>query len=196
MTRRGRETFDVDIFDEIVELIPRLPRDPDRPFPPPGAEDWMFRVFEMRTGLEIPPDLRRWLTYINGAIIGPGGIHGISAQNDYTTIEAILQIFPNWVEKGWFPVGSDGCGNLYVLTIRPEDGPGTPVFFIETISDPDSPSYVVASDLFHFLRAYFKEDLGEQGWPCDPSTVLRDDPALADYRTYPKCWEADDWGDR
>lgn len=93
-------------------------------------------------------------------------------------------------------MGADGCGDYYVLATRPEDGPGTPVFFVEPIRDPDSPGYVVASDLFHFLRAYFKSDLGERGWPCEPKTVLQDDPALADHRTYPKCWEADEWGDR
>jgi hypothetical protein len=105
-------------------------------------------------------------------------------------MEVILKIFPNWIGKGWIPVGGDGCGNYYVLATRPEDGPGRPVFFIEIIDDPVSPCYVVASSLFNFLMSYFKRDLGIRGWPCDPDKVLTEDPALSEYQRYPRCWEA------
>lgn len=182
----------MDLFEEIVELIPRLPRDPDQAYPFAGAEEWKLRAFEARTGLQLPPALRRWLKFINGAAIGPGVVYGLgSRRHSYgpADIGEILDRRPSWIERGWIPVGSDGFGNYYVLATRPEDGPGTPVLFVEPINDPDIPSYVVASDLFRFLRFYFRKDLGEQGWPCDPDKVLPDDPALSAYSRHPKCWE-------
>ncbi len=183
----------MDIFDQIVDLIPRLPRDPEEAYPPPGVEEWEIRAFEAETGLQVPPDLRRWLAFCNGASFGPGGVSGIRTRDPHDDARRMFERFPNWMEKGWIRVGSDGCGNYYVLATRPEDGPGTPVFFIDNHRDRDAPCYVVASGLFPFLRSYFRSDLGERGWPCDPKHVLADDPALSLYIRHPKCWEADDW---
>ena len=50
---------------------------------------------------------------------------------------------------------------------------------------------VCGSDLWHFLRFYLREALGEEGWPWDRDKVLADDPALADYTKVPRPWELD-----
>ena len=89
----------------------------------------------------------------------------------------------------------DCNGSYFVLATRPEDGPGHPVFFLDHErqwdEDQSSPTYVCASGLWHFLRFYLREDLGEESWPFDRDKVLAADPALADYTKVRRPWEVD-----
>jgi hypothetical protein len=72
----------------------------------------------------------------------------------------------------------DGCGNMYVLITH---GPLTgKVAFIETTTDPDRIDYLVASDLWHFLRFLLARETGERGWPFHAAFVQSIDPHLTD----------------
>lgn len=179
------------LFEQVTELAAHLPRDPRQPRLPLGIDEKEIEAFENRTGLSVPQVLRQWLKYTNSPGIGSGGVNGILTPELSRDIEAYYDIFPNWKNRGWIPIGGDGCGNYYVMATRPEDGPGMPVFFVEPIWDRDSPRYVVASELLHFLRFYFRKDLGKRGWPCNRELVLAEDPDLSYYSRIPKCWEID-----
>jgi hypothetical protein len=89
-----------------------------------------------------------------------------------------LDEYPTWRADGWFPIAGDGTGNYYVLLTKgPQAGF---IGFIEAVVDPDRLDYLVASNLWSFLRFLFRRDLGARGWPFDRATVLADDPHLAD----------------
>jgi hypothetical protein len=79
-------------------------------------------------------------------------------------------------QQGWLPVAGDGCGNLYVLVARGYLVGS--VGFIETMVDPDRIDYLVASDLWRFLRFLFLRETGDRRWPFDRTTVLAADPNL------------------
>ena len=92
----------------------------------------------------------------------------------------------------------DGCGNYYVLSMHSQYVTGTPVFFINTMADPNEPRYVVASGLWQFLRFYlrsqlhlleYESSLALEYWPFNMGRVLEDDPALSDITDIPKPWE-------
>jgi cell wall assembly regulator SMI1 len=180
------------IQEEVKQLVHRvLKKDRERPtLPPPVAEE-EIDAFEARTGLMVPEELREWLRFSNGPRLGAGGIFGIGTPDDFDDIEARSP--PGWLDKRWIPIASDGCGSYFVLATRPEDGPGHPVYFLDHECQVDenqwNATYVCASDLWHFLRFYLREDLGDESWPFDRGKVLADDPALAHFIGVPRPWE-------
>ena len=52
-------------------------------------------------------------------------------------------------------------------------------FWDHETDDPLVPGYVVASDLWHFVRFLLRSELGERSWPFDREKVLAEDPAIA-----------------
>jgi hypothetical protein len=58
---------------------------------------------------------------------------------------------------------------------EPEDA----VFFVDCHEDCDVPSYVVGSDIWHFLVGYLSDELWESWWPFDEKRMLAFDPAIA-----------------
>ena len=65
-----------------------------------------------------------------------------------------------WRDRGWLPVAGDGCGNQYVLVSH-------------------GIAYVVASDLWTFLRFLLLRETGDGRWPFDRRAVIAADPELA-----------------
>ena len=174
------------IQDEVRRLAKIVPREPGVPLPP-GASDGQIDGFLHRTGLEIPPEVREWLRFTNGPPIGPGGDFGL---RDFERVDGFLPVFR---ERRWLPLGTDGCGDYYVLALDSGDHPLQPVYFIDPYRGGYGvPSYVVASGFWRFLRFLFKHEVGERGWPFDPTFVLRQDPELATVTSAPLPWVADE----
>ena len=86
-----------------------------------------------------------------------------------------------WKSKKWIPIAGDGCGNYYLLATSHEYGRGRPVFFVDTHEDPNEPSYLVASDLWHFMSFLLRKELGESAWPFRKEFVVEEDPAIESY---------------
>jgi hypothetical protein len=162
------------IQDEVRRLAEIVPREPGAPLAP-GASDDEIDGFLRRTGLEIPPEVRGWLRFTDGPRIGPGGIYGL---RDFEHVYAFL---PEFRDNRWLPLGTDGCGDYYVLALDSPDHPLQPVYFIDPYQEGGygAPSYAVASGFWRFLRFLFKHELGERGWPFDVALVLAEDPDLA-----------------
>ena len=115
-------------------------------------------------------------------------------------MESILKIFPSWRQRGWLPIGDDGCGNYHVIPLRGDYGPGFPVVFVEIIQDANAPLYIAASDLEHFIRSFIEDEVErfewppdkplELVWPFDKEEVLRKDPAILNFTGVALPWEA------
>jgi hypothetical protein len=172
------------IEDEVLHLATIVPREPGVPLPT-GAEDWQIDGFTRSEGVPIPDEVRHWLRFTDGPVIGPGGINGLKGfQEDY-------EIHPVFKEKLWLPLGTDGCGNYYVLALDSSDKPLQPVYFIDCIKGYDEPNHVVASGFWQFLRFLFQDELGDRRWPFQPEHVLGQDPDLARVKCAPLPWRLD-----
>src|SRR5581483_128991 len=106
-------------------------------------------------------------------------------------METYLGMFPSWKVRKWVPVAGDGCGNYYVIPTQGEYGSGYPVLFIDTSSTSDAPSFVVSSDIGHFLVALLEKELGAAGWPFNENYVTKADPRITDFSHVPMPWSAD-----
>jgi cell wall assembly regulator SMI1 len=178
------------IVEEVKKLAREALRDPAEPVLPEGASDQDIAEFESRTGLIVPLALREWLKFTNGPGIGAGGVRGIRTPHPADDIERCYDLHAGWKDKGWIPIAGDGCGNYYVIVSGDAIGSRSPVFFINRHSDPMKLSYIVASDLWRFLRFYLRRDLGERGWPFDREKVLLEDPVLSGCEAATLPWEA------
>lgn len=177
--------------EEVMNLAAQVPSPPGETLPP-GQSDSEIDGFTERTGLPVPAELREWLRFSNGPCIGPGGIFGIRPRSKHFDMEAVYEFLPEFKEKNWLPLGTDGCGNYYVLDLASEPESLRPVYFVDAYQDRgySRPTYAVASGLWLFLRFLFRAELGENGWPFDTRFVLSCDPLLAEVRGAPLPWEA------
>jgi len=162
---------------DAVALLKQLKLPPGDRLPE-GATESQIRDFESRTGLRIPARMRAWLKTSNGPCVGAGGVFGIQPQRNYLDIEYVMKLNPSWKNLGWIPIAEDGFGNHYCVVTRDEFGVGEPVIFIESLNGETVPTYIVASDTWHFLRFYFKRELEQTHWPFDRDEVLDDDPEI------------------
>lgn len=159
---------------------------------PEGTSEREIRAFEARNVVVVPPELRSWLRFTNGPRIGMSGLLGIRTPDAFDDMETVYP--PEWRKRGWIPIASDGCGSYFALATQESDAPGRPVFFMDherRLEEWVQPTYVCASDLWHFLRFYIADGLGKPDWPFDRDRVLRDDPDLAAYTKVAKPWELD-----
>jgi hypothetical protein len=145
---------------------------------PKGVTEKDLRAFHSRTGIELPDDAKEWLRITNG----PPGFCGLGSAQKSVNMEGLWQLFPDWRNNGWIPVGTDDFGNYYVRVV-PKSGRQGGVFFVEA-NISDKLVYAVASDTLHFALFYLKhfealETRRTSGWPQDKSFVLSQDPALA-----------------
>lgn len=173
---------------QIWDLLSKVPMPPEEL--PEGINDHECDVFEKRTGIRLPADLRDWLKLCNGPCAGPGGFFGIRPWRSDLDIEAILELYPEWEAKKWIPVAGDGCGNYYVMPTEQEFGPGFPVFFIEAEESRELPQYIAASDLGHFLIAILQRELNIKGWPFDRDFVMQSDPEITRFHSVKLPWLA------
>jgi cell wall assembly regulator SMI1 len=166
---------DRSIREEVVRLWLATDRAPQQPSPG-GASDDALQDLQDRAGLLLPPALLDWLRVCKGEAVGPGGVFGARPDRADHDIAQVLARFPHWRGNGWIPVAGDGSGDYYVLLTNGEiEGH---VAFIDQ-ADYDQIDYVVASDLWQFLRFLFLSDAGDRRWPFDQEAVIEADPALA-----------------
>jgi len=171
----------------VLEMLNEVPK-PDGYKMPAGASDAETAAFEGRTGLRTPSRVREWLKTVNGALIGPGGTYGIHPRETWLDIESFLNNFPEWVQHGWIPMAGDGTGNHYVVATETSREPTGAVFFIDTMALGDEPTYIVASDIWHFLRGLFSAEMGEDWWPFEEGPILEADPELVRYTDFNQPW--------
>ncbi|MDT5028557.1 MAG: hypothetical protein QOE61_4983 [Micromonosporaceae bacterium] len=163
------------VRDEVVRLMLEATRPPEEPYPG-GATDDELRDLERRTGRPLPEPLLDWLRACKGEAIGPGGIYGARPDEPDHDIAHVLSMFPRWRDTGWIPVAGDGCGDYYILVTS--GSLAGHVAFVDQ-ADMTSIDYLVAGDLWRFLRFLLQRDAGDRRWPFDQQMVLAADPALA-----------------
>jgi hypothetical protein len=175
---------------EVIQLAAQIPTPTGEPLPP-GLSDAEIDGFTQRTGLLIPPELREWLHFTNGPCIGPGGVYGIRPRREHLDMEGVYEFLPEFKQNHWLPLGTDGCGNYYVLALASEPSELRPVYFIDASQDNGykAPTYAVASESWHFLRFLFRSELGDHAWPFDSKTVLANDPELSRVKGAPMPWD-------
>ena len=164
---------------------------------PSGATKEDFDQLTRRTGITIPEELKEWLNISNAPYLWNGGFCGINTPENFSDIEYLFTLRPNWLSKGWIPVAKDGCGNYYIVPTRGELGEGFPVFFSDTYEDWDIPTYIVASSVGKFLEFALQEALDEAPllrphstqkyvytapWPFNQAFVLAADPDIVRFR--------------
>ncbi len=141
---------------------------------------------EERLGYRLPGDLVTWLTFCNGAMVGPGGMYGLSC--DDLDIVATMEELPLLLENRWFPVANDGCGNIFVYMPFYDQHDLKPVFFADMSRELDSSeNYFVASNLAIFFL--FSRELRQIRWPFDRATVLKLDSRLEELPADRLPWE-------
>ena len=177
--------IDARIIRDLLHIVPR----PPEAAIPEGLSDYDLDAFVQRTGIDLPNELREWLKISNGPCVGPGGLLGIRPERKALDIELVLDILPSWRTKKWIPVAGDGCGNSYICPSTWGYGTCCPVMFIDTIEGVDSPSYVVASSVGHFLIAILEREVGARGWPFDRDTVIAADPEMLNVTGVPMPWK-------
>jgi cell wall assembly regulator SMI1 len=175
--------------EEVLELLAKVPSPPNEEASP-GATERDIAGCEARIGLNVPTKLRAWLLACNGPCVGPGGVFGIRPRRQDLDIEQILTLHPIWHEKGWIPIAGDGCGNYYVVASKGEFGKGEPVIFIDTMDDDAVPAYIVASEVWRFLRFLLKKELGESKWPYNRDEVAVADPDILSFEDVTLPWNA------
>jgi hypothetical protein len=177
----------MEIRQEVRDLMRRVPRAPeDETYA--AVDDVAIDAFEKRGGTRVPQALRQWLHVVSGAAVGPGGLFGISTPRKSLDLEALLAIYPEWQVKQWLPVAGDGNGNYYVLDAGRVDG-RNPILFVDTHDDATEPAYMVASELWHFLRFLLRKECGESGWPFERDEVIGEDPGIATFDDVPLPWQ-------
>lgn len=173
--------------DRIKTLLSKVPSPPGERLPE-GTTDAEIHSFVDRTGISVPDDLAAWMKLSNGPCVGPGGLFGIRTQRSHLDIESCLDIFPSWRHQKWIPVAGDGCGNYYVVPTQGEFGDGFPVLFIDMSLADDSPAFIVASDMGHFLESLLETELGDRSWPFDERAVVERDPNILSFRDVKLPW--------
>jgi SMI1 / KNR4 family (SUKH-1) len=188
--------FLMTLQEEVFQLAKLVPGPPNEPLPA-GISDADIDLFTEKTGLPVPTELRAWLLFTNGPCIGPGGIYGIRPKRNHLDIECTYEHLPEFKENRWIPIGSDGCGDYYVIALAPHHQSVEsvePVYFIDLHLKNcfAKPTYVAASGFMRFLRFLFREELGlGSGWPFDEKPVLENDPDLSKCTGAVMPWEAD-----
>ena len=155
--------------------------------PMPTAAD--FTLFEARTGVSVPEDVRTWLSLCTGAECETVILLGICPRQAFLDMECVYVVHPGWARRGWLPVASDGCGNAYVIATKPDYGQGHPAFFVDCMKSPSKPTYIVASDIRHFVWGILECELGDDRWPFDRDFVVAADPAILTFSGLPLPWE-------
>jgi hypothetical protein len=179
---------------EVLSLVRQAVLPPEGTLPA-GASSEALDAFSRTYPLRLPKELEEWLLHYNGPLIGPGGLYGIQTERKWDDIGAIYTLHPEWLDAGWIPVAGDGCGNHYVLDTTVTLGDMHPIYFVDHEQGYDHADYIVASNLWSFLRFLLANDARKDPlfarWPFDKPFVLAEDPALGDYAgPVPLPWEA------
>jgi len=135
---------------------------------PPAAAADVDRA-EVELGVRLPPSMRAALRAFNGAFVVGEPVLGVPpVQPSLDLVSATRQARTHWDPTGWkaeyLDVGSDGCGNPYVLLLDRAGRAGeAPVGFFD--SGAMTVSEIVASSYLHYLwflirdvRWYYQAD--------------------------------------
>jgi hypothetical protein len=182
--------------EDVLDLL-RDPRvwfyDEARPLTAASPSD--LASFEERTGIVIPPAIRDWLSLCNGAWVGRGGAFGVSPQpHEGLDMEAVYASWSDWAMKAWIPLGNDETGDYYMAGTAKSAEPEGVVFFLDTHQSFEEPWFVVASDVWHFMKGYLSDERGEDWWPFDRDAVVASDPEILRYSSLVLPWERDEQG--
>ena len=176
-------------LDKIKKLLRLLPQAPDYGLTK-GIKDREAVNFYTSTGLSMPSDLAEWLKIANGLFVDSQYLLGLYTERSFLDIESYFTLYPFWKTNGWIPIGGDGCGNYYLISTQNEYGSGFPVFFVDTHEEPESPSYIVASNISYFLEFLLEKELKiEKRWPFDQDYVTAKDPEILSFRNIFLPWQ-------
>jgi cell wall assembly regulator SMI1 len=180
--------------EDVLDLL-RDPRvwfyDEVRPITGASASD--LASFEERTGIVIPPAIRDWLSLCNGAWVGAGGAFGVAPQpHEGLDMESVYASWSDWAMKGWIPLGDDQTGDYYMAGTAQSIEPEGVVFFLDTHQSFEEPWFVVASDVWHFMKGYLSDERGDDWWPFDRDAVVASDPEILRYSSLVLPWERDE----
>jgi len=182
----------VSIEDDVLALVHEVPRPPEASIPG-GATVVAIDALGERLGRPVPPELRAWLLRCNCPPVGPGGLFGVCPDDEYLDIETYNRLHPHWLDRGWIPIAGDGCGNYYVLDLNARTRSGHPILFLDWEDSAalvcDTPSYVVASGLWPFLRYLLLSEKRAEYSIWREGEAVREDPGLADAVGAPRPWE-------
>ena len=173
------------MFDtkKIQELLAKLPE-----ISPTSAD---LDGFGRDIVIPVPDELLAWLQLASGPCV-PSRLFGLPMRRDI----ASAFDYPSWKQKKWVPVGTDGCGNYYLLATQQEFGKGFPIIFVDTMESSGAPSYLVASDIGHFLVFFLEDEINrpvipEEAWPFGEDYVIKRDPGILGFSKELLPWEVD-----
>lgn len=126
--------------------------------------------FEKKNSVELLPELKEWLSVFNlsqsSRIFNRTPILcGFQEMQESFNLGRDLYYQYGWIQKNWMSIASDGCENLYILGKIKPDITETPVFFVDMISTAPESDYVVASNLWYFLKFVFMQSIYEFSSP-------------------------------
>jgi cell wall assembly regulator SMI1 len=144
--------------------------------------DTKIETFEKKYDVKLEKNFVEWLRVANGSNVGPGGFFGIETGRNTNNIEFYLTLYPIWIELKYIPIASDGFGNTYLIDLSNSITNGF-IFFIDSYSDLNKPTYYVASNIWTFLyfilgRNEKQEDIDDDEWPFNKKKVTAVDPKI------------------
>ena len=128
---------------------------------PNGATDRDIDAVALFFGVDYLGILEVWLAGCRGPFLVSQPIVGFGATKrpgDFFHYRDILESHPDWVDFGWVPIASDGCGNFYIYPLKTGDEHYRPIFLVYAES-PTEPSQVVASNLLRFILRLLRSEL-------------------------------------
>jgi hypothetical protein len=138
--------------------------------------------------MPVPVTLVDWLRVCKGDAIDPGGVYGARPDQPSIDMASALSRLAGWRARGWIPIAGDGCSDYYVLIGNVELAGY--VGLVDQ-SDLDEIDFIVASDLWRFLRFLLLKETGDRCWPFDQQAVLAADPAMEYVCDELQPWSAD-----
>ncbi len=175
--------------NDLAQLIERIPQPPHQEIR--GATEEEIQRFERAYRLSIPPRLKQWLSYCNGAALGMKPYYGVGLLDDSLNIESTYVTMDHWPSRGWIPIGTDGCGNFYVVITKGDYGEGEPVIFSDSGQDWGEASYIVAADVWEYVYLSLSRELDGMEWPFNPQAFRSIDSKIFQYQGVPFPWDAD-----
>ena len=153
---------------------------------PPPDHDSLLR-FEAEAGFPPPPDWVQWLEICNGCNLSAdfwfARLYGIwdrpIRQLDLDASRLLRdKYYKPWRDLQRIPIADDGCGDYFLLGQPFPGGPPTAVMFWDQANDYSEFEYIVASNLWTFLRGVLEHLDEREGWPFDKQTLLSIDPGM------------------
>lgn len=188
------------IEDDVMRLLREVKPLGGKPVELVPATEDEIDSFEKIHGVELPNELKAWFRRCNGANVNPGGFQSLFGKEGGGGVDWYLKEYPHWKAAGWYPIGGDGNGDLYILNagITIPSTKTHPVCFLDQ-QDFSFLTYAMSSGLWKFLYCLLKSEIVRDGgkdlqpWPFDKRATLAIDPNLIECTAIPLPWEKDDF---